>query len=105
MPETYVPYSPPLHFIERQVSGAQKLLDRRPIFRINCLAHADCDEGLQPVVRKALADPRGRLFGVAPARFRQDERKLVAAVTRGRVNRPAAASQDLSQTLDRAASR
>src|ERR1700683_4916462 len=93
-----------LHAIERAIGCPQKLFDGCSILRIYGKPHADGDTRPLCVARQMIADAPGHLCRFLLARFREDENKFIAAVSRRRIDRAAILPQHEAQALDRVAS-
>src|ERR1700679_3496904 len=92
-----------LHAVQRAIGSSQKLFDRGAIVGIDGDTDADGDGRLLAVVLYLFADARGCLCGVCFAGFREYQRKFIAAVACGSINRATAVGQGRAEAFDGAA--
>src|SRR5580704_3279743 len=104
MPQTKFLLSLAFHPIQRGIGCAQKFVDARAVLGIYGKADADGNSGLLAVTLQLLADSESGLGCFGFARLRKNQSKLIAAIPRRSINRPAAATQGCAQTLDGPAS-
>src|SRR6267143_6717020 len=92
-----------LHGIERVVGGAEKFLGRVPILGESRDPRADSERRVLRLGGKSLADSKDDPRRDVLAGFRQDQRELVAAVSRGRVYGAGMVAKNLADTHQGAA--
>src|SRR5438034_205184 len=92
-----------LHGIERAVRRAQKFFGRIAVFRESGDTGADGKWRVLGLSGEALADSRDHARRNVLARLRENQRKFVATVSRGSVDRPGMIAENLGNAHKRAA--
>ena len=105
MPQAEFFFAATFHDIERVIRGAQELFNGDAVFRINSKTGAHGYGRFLSIAREPLANSQCGLAAFLFTRLGKNQHELIAAVTRGRINRPTIISQCRTQALDGAAAR